>query len=262
MGTVCSISDYLDSQREALPALVRSKIKTARDLADERRRSGAESRFATAHPALDRLLAGGLERGAMTELIGRRSSGRFALATSVLAAVTGTGEAAALVDLGDGFDPRAAAGEGVDLARLLWVRPRRMKDVLASAEVLLGTGIPLVVVELGMPPLAGGRGGEAAWLRLARAARAHRAALLVASPYRVSGTAAQIVLELSRARPQWSGRGGEPRLLQGLDATVELVKSRRGEHRDLGFRSLCEEVAWRALSPPVQGGLEEERAVA
>jgi hypothetical protein len=255
MGTLSSISEYLQS------ASCRSKIRTARALADERRRGGAERRFATAHPALDRLLAGGLERGATIELVGGRSSGRFAVVMSVLAAVTGTGEAAALIDLGDGFDPRTAEAAGVDLARLLWVRPRRMKDVLASAEVILGTGIPFVVVELGMPPLIGGRGAEAAWLRLARLARAHRAALLVASPYRASGTSAQVVLELPRARPRWNGDG--PRLLQGIDATVELVKSRRAEHRGLGHRHLSEAVSWSVGGPtPLSQRSEERRAVA
>ena len=45
-----------------------------------------------------------------------------------------------------------------------------------------------------------GRGVEAVWLRLARAARSHGAALLVGSPYRVSGTAASVVIKAERAR--------------------------------------------------------------
>lgn len=250
MGSIHSISSYLEAQRGALPAAFRGKIRTARDLAEERRRAPGEGRFATALPALDRLLAGGLERGILTELIGRRSSGRFALVTSLLAAVTGTGEAAALIDLGDGFDPRVAEATGVDLERLLWARPNRMKDVLASAEVVLATGLPMVVIDLGLAPLVGGRGAEASWLRLARSARAHRVSLLVSSPYRVSGTAAEVVLEAPPARSSWHGYG-DLRLLQGLEATVELVKSRR-EHRQLGCRNLREDVSWRA----------EERAVA
>lgn len=254
MSSIHSISSFLESQRGALPASFRLKIRTARDLAEERRRAPGEGRFATALPALDRLLAGGLERGILTELIGRRSSGRFALVTSVLAAVTGTGEAAALIDLGDGFDPQTAEAMDVDLERLLWVRPRRMKDVLASAEVILTTGLPLVVIDLGLAPLAGGRGAEASWLRLARSARAHRVALLVASPYRVSGTAAEVVLEAPPARSCWRGYG-DLRLLQGLEAALELVKSRR-EHRELGFRNLREGIAWRA-----EDGCAEDRRV-
>src|SRR5687767_5616088 len=53
---------------------------------------------------LDRVLAGGLARGKLTELVGRRSSGRFGICLAALAAVTSCGEAAALVDTGDHLD--------------------------------------------------------------------------------------------------------------------------------------------------------------
>jgi len=208
------------------PELRSARVLSGRELAEERRRRPREAYLPTASAAFDRLLAGGLERGMMAEVVGSRSSGRFAFVLSALAAVTGTGEAAALIDLGDGFDPQGAAAAGVDLERLLWVRPRRMKDVLASAEVILTTGMPLVVLDLGMPPLAGGRGAEAAWLRLARAARTQRTALLVSSPYRVSGTAAQVVLELRQRRTRWHGGREGTRLLAGCESALELLKSR------------------------------------
>ena len=209
-----------------LPPAIARQLRTARQLSEDLRRTEEERQLGTACPALDRLLAGGIRRGSMIELIGRRSSGRFSLVNTTLAAVTGRGEAAALVDLGDGFDPRLATAAGVDLERLLWARPRHLKEVLASTETILRCGVPLVVVEMGMPPIPGGRGAEASWLRLARAARAHRTALLVASPYRVSGTAAQAVLEIRATRPRWRGRGATPRLLGGIATELELVKSR------------------------------------
>jgi hypothetical protein len=84
----------------------------------------------------------------------------------------------------------------------------------------------LVVVELGFPPLAGGRGAEAAWLRLARAARAQGAALLVASPYRVSGTSAAVVLQVGKVRAAWQGNGASPHLLDGLSSQLVLEKRR------------------------------------
>lgn len=174
------------------------------------------------------LLAGGLPRGRLVEMVGGRSSGRFSAVLATLAAATAAGEAAALVDLGDGLDPQAAEALGMDLRRLLWVRPPDLKQALACAEILLGGGFPLVALDLGSPPVRGGRGLEAAWVRLARAAQAHRAALLVASPYRVSGTAAAIVLQAARGRVLWRGAagGGTPWLLDGLSCRLAVEKER------------------------------------
>jgi hypothetical protein len=182
----------------------------------------------TAVPALDELLAGGLPRGKLVEMVGSRSSGRFSAVLATLAAATAAGEAAALVDLGDGFDPQFAATLEMDLRRLLWLRPVSLKQALACAEILLGGGFPLVVLDLGSPPVRGGRGAEAGWVRLARAAQAHRAALLVTSPYRVSGTAAAIVLKAARGRVLWQG-GRAPWLLDGLSCQLALEKSRGGQ---------------------------------
>jgi RecA/RadA recombinase len=69
----------------------------------------AEDRAATGLPALDRLLGGGLRRGHLSELAGPRSSGRTALLCTLLAAAASRGEAVALVDGADRFDPVSAA---------------------------------------------------------------------------------------------------------------------------------------------------------
>ncbi|HEX3552131.1 MAG TPA: hypothetical protein VIA62_02755 [Thermoanaerobaculia bacterium] len=223
-----SASPALRLLRSSLPAAFRSRLRSARELDREIRDAAGAGAFATAVPALDRLLDGGLPRGQLVELVGGRTSGRFSTLLAVLAAATGVGEAAALVDLGDGLDPEAALALGADLERLLWLRPTTLKDALAAAEMLLASGFPLVTLDLGQPPVRGGRGVEAAWLRLARAARAHDAALLVGAPYRVSGTAAAVVLKAERARAAWQGQGASPRLLAGCASRLVLEK-RRGQ---------------------------------
>ncbi|HEX2254433.1 MAG TPA: hypothetical protein VHQ65_14285 [Thermoanaerobaculia bacterium] len=206
------------------------QVTTVRELG-RRREEARRGAFATGLPAFDRLLGGGLPRGALVELVGRSSGGRFSIALAALAAATAAGEAAALVDRGDHLDPESAAHLGVDLERLLWLRPRDVRETLAAAETVLAAGFSLVVVELGLAPLAGGRGAEAGWLRLARAAQTHGAALLVASPYRVSGTAAHTVVA---ARPAAAVYPPGPPLLAGLAARLELDKARgrRGGDED------------------------------
>lgn len=172
--------------------------------------------WSAALPALAALFPAGLPRGQLVELAGRRSSGRFACVVELLAAATGAGENAALVDLGDAFDPQLAAAAGVELPRLLWARPRDLRQSLAAAESLIAGGFPLVAVDLGLPPVPGGRGSEAQWLRLARAAREARTLLFVSAPYRACGVATGIALALVAPRPGWLGAAAEPRLLDGI----------------------------------------------
>lgn len=224
-------SQAIERLREMLPAHfsqvahpLLSHLRSAREVGRAVREAVGEPPLVTAVPALDELLAGGLPRGQMVEMTGARSSGRFSAVLAVLAAATTAGEAAALVDLGDGLDPQAAAALGVDLRRLLWLRPRKLKEALAATEILLGGGFPMVALDLGNPPLRGGQGLEAAWLRLARAAQAHGAVLLVASPYRVSGTAAAAVLQAARGRSVWQGPSVP--LLTGLSCRLALEKAR------------------------------------
>ena len=193
-------------------------------------REAAVSRLPTGIDPLDRLISGGLPRGRLTELVGRRSSGRFAVAVAALASATSAGEAAAFVDRGSHLDPQMARDAGVELERVLWVRARRVKEALAAAEMLLSTGFPLVAVDRGLPPLRGAA-PEAAWVRLARAAEVERAALLLATPYRVSGFAAGAVVRMDDARFAWLGGGAAPRLLAGIASRLSREREVRGSAR-------------------------------
>lgn len=206
-----------------------------------------------------------MPRGQLVELVGSRTSGRFSTLLAVLGGATSVGEAAALVDLGDGLDPGAALGAGVDLERLLWARPARLKEALAATEMLIDGGFPLVVLDLGNPPVRGGRGVEAAWLRLARAARAHDSVLLVGTPYRVSGTAAGVVLKAGRSQPAWRGGTGSPWLLAGADSRIEIEKHRghlagQGEELTLATAISPRPAAVTQPKPPIRR--REERPLA
>lgn len=206
-----------------------SSVITAAQLLERRRQERLTARrrpLRTNVAALDELQGGGLQRGSLVELHGSRSSGRWALGLAALAAATRAGEAAALVDCGDQLDPQAAEAAGVELARVLWLRPRRIKDALACAEMALAAGLVLVVLDLGeraargVPP--------ASWIRLSRAAKAQKAVLLLLAPSATTGTAADLVIRAG-ARAVWeSSRAGQAPLLAGLDARL-FVERRRGE---------------------------------
>lgn len=88
-------------------------------------------------PSLD-ALAGGVPRGALTELFGPASSGRTSVMMSLIASITRRQEVCAVIDVTDSFDPRSAEAAGVDLRRLLWVRcgsARSQESVIGSPQV-------------------------------------------------------------------------------------------------------------------------------
>ena len=94
-------------------------------------------------------LTGGIPRGAITEICGPPSSGRTSAMVSILAEANAQDEVCALVDGNNAFDPISAAAAGIDLTRLLWVRCRKLDEVLKSTDLLLqGGGFGRVVMDL------------------------------------------------------------------------------------------------------------------
>src|SRR4051812_40669273 len=77
---------------------------------------------AAGHAGLDAALGGGFRRGHLSEVTGAPSSGRTTIVVDAMAAAAARGEAVALVDTCDTFDPASAAERGVALSRVLWVR--------------------------------------------------------------------------------------------------------------------------------------------
>lgn len=211
--------------RESLSEAVNARLSSGAELVhllEKKRRPSVQTMLVP----LDRVLGGGIPRGQLVEISGRRSSGRFGICLAALAAVTSSGEAAALVDLGDHLDPQLAAAAGIELPRLLWVRPQNVKEAVSAAEMLITTGFPLVVLDLGVR-VRGRRVAEASWVRLARSAEGYGAALLVSSPFHISGTAAAAVVSAHSGAPVWRGKGKSPRLLTRIDSTLTLEKHRR-----------------------------------
>ena len=184
------------------------------------------ARFATGLPEIDRLLGGGFPRRRLSEITGARSSGRTSLALALLAHTTGAGEACAVVDAADGFDPSSAQAAGVVLERVLWARAPGLREALRSAERLLeAEGFGLVLLHLADRDSRTAPATPATWLRLARAAAGARSGvtLVVLSLERVAGNTAEVVLEMGTAKARFTGT---PPLLEGLEAEARLVRHR------------------------------------
>jgi hypothetical protein len=168
---------------------------------------------------VDRLL----RQGAMTELVGPLSSGRTSLLTLCLRDVTRRGALAALVDTDHAFDAAGAAGAGVELSRLLWVRAEgQRRQALKAADLLVRCpGFALVVLDLGESPP---RVSMAAAYRLRLAARRSGVALLIVGARRVTGGAAALSVAARRDRLAWAGPGPSPRRLAGMRSEFHLVR--------------------------------------
>ena len=177
-------------------------------------------RFETGIEAIDTLTGGGFPRGALSEIAGPSSSGRTSLALALLTRTTRQGEVASVVDLADALDPGSANTAGVDLERVLWVRPPALSEALRCTERLLeASGFALVLLDITPPTKI----APAVWPRLARASQSSNTALIVLSTRRVAGTSAEIALEFEPARAHFTGT---PALLEGLEIEVALVRSR------------------------------------
>ena len=177
---------------------------------------------ATGIASLD-ALTGGLPRGAITEFFGPPSSGRTSAMISILAEATAWDEVCALVDGNDAFDPKSAAAAGVELNRLLWVRCRKLDQVLKTTDLLLqGGGFGRVVMDLTDLPLSHVRSIPlASWFRFQRTIEPTPTVLVVMSPESIVKSAAALVLRMEMRGTDWST------LLKGLNSNIEIVRSRR-----------------------------------
>ena len=228
------VRDDVRRLRESLQGTAAAKLMNATELLRALRKERRDESIPTTLSAVDELLGGGLPRGKMVEINGRYGAARFSIVLSALAAATSMGEAAVLIDLGDHLDPRNAEENGVDLQRVLWIRPKTLKQAVMAAEMITSTGFQLVVLDTGRYPVRGRRVPDAAWVRLARSAEAHGAAMLISTPYPTTGTASEAVIAAGRSKMHWLGRGKSPRLLVGATTRLRLEKHR---HRKPGVET-------------------------
>jgi hypothetical protein len=186
-----------------------------------------ESPTLTLAPEWRPLLAG-LPRGAITEIVGGRSSGRATFVHSVLAEATRGGETCAVADTMNAFDPATAARAGVDLNKLIWVRANgRLDHAMKAADLLVhGGGFGVVVLDLCelSPRLLNGV-PLSYWYRYRRAIENTPAILLVTSS-QPNTRCAVVQIEMRQRGAIWRGRAPAP-LLAGVEMEAIASKPRR-----------------------------------
>ncbi len=106
--------------------------------------------LATGLPDLDAATGfGGIPRGKLSEITGPRSSGRLTLGMRALAAAVADGGLAAYIDLPGELYPPVAAAMGIDLRRLVVVRPIDIHGATHAAATLLASeGFEAVLLDV------------------------------------------------------------------------------------------------------------------
>lgn len=175
--------------------------------------------------AVDHLLSGGIPKSTLTEIAGPPSSGRTALAFSLLARATRAGEACVWVDAASSFDPACAAETGALLDKLLWVDcAGNAHHALQATDLLIQAGgFGLVVLDLGDTPAETTRRIPlASWFRLRHAAERTGAALVALGLQVNARSCSAVQLEMRRRETLWRGL-----LLKGIGAAAESRRHQR-----------------------------------
>lgn len=138
------MTTVLEGLKESLRKIAPTAIFDPQSAGAEGAGEGLTSGFAALD---DQLAAGGFGVGKLTEIAGAPSSGKTAL---TLAALSGCSGLVAFVDGRDQLYPPAAAALGVDLERMLVVKPP-VVDITRATEILVRSrGFEMIAIDL--PP--------------------------------------------------------------------------------------------------------------
>ena len=202
------------------------------------RAATADEVAATGLEPLDAALGGGIRRGHLSEIVGPRSAGRTTVMCQTLVAAATRGEAVALIDPFDRFDPVSAATAGLELARLLWVRDvgsagtAALRQHVASRAVkalnlvLQAGGFGLVVLDLAdaTAPLLR-QFPFTTWLRLARTIEGSRTAAVLVAADHLSRSPGGVTIAV-RGVAHWTGASDRARRLRRIDPQPRVVAAK------------------------------------
>jgi hypothetical protein len=175
---------------------------------------------------LDEALGGGLPRGHLSEVVGPRSAGRTTVVCGILAAAAARGEAVALIDACDRFDPASAEASGLDLAKLLWVRDTgdATRALKAMNLVLQAGGFGIVAFDLAdVSGPAVRQFPHTTWMRIGRVIEGSQTAAVLVGAERIARSPGGVTIALDGSCPEWSGTADRARLLRALSLRPRVV---------------------------------------
>jgi recombination protein RecA len=198
---------------------LRSEVQSRFDVPFGVRQRPDRQQIPTGIAAIDRLTAGGIPRGTLTEICGVESSGSTALMFSILRQVTRRGECCVWIDTAGAFDPVSAAEAGVELDRVLWVNcGGNAQHALKAADLLTQAGgFALVVFDMAdVSDAITRRIPLASWFRLRHAAERTGAALVAIERRINAQSCSTLQIEMQRGKPLWAGKRLRGMALQAM----------------------------------------------
>jgi hypothetical protein len=184
--------------------------------------------WATGIASLDRALGPtGIPHGRLTEIFGDRSSGKTTLAYALLAACTHHGDIGAYIDPQASLFAPAAEAAGIDLERLIVVRPSHAQALRRAVDAIVRSGACAVVI-------VDAAGGDAL--------QTHHCARLVAQAERNATTLvalshgdnqalasfASLRVRMHGLAPLWQAGSDGGGRLSGYSISLDVAKSRMG----------------------------------
>lgn len=183
----------------------------------------------TGLPAIDTAL-GGLPRGQLSEIVGRRSSGRTTILCHMLAAAAARGEAVAVIDACDRFDPGSAEAAGVELSKLLWVRETgdAARALKALNLVLQAGGFGLVAFDVAdVHARMLQQFPYTTWMRIARVIEGSQTSAVLVAADHLARSPGGVTIALDAGadarRGRWTGTADRARLFLGIDVRPRIV---------------------------------------
>lgn len=168
----------------------------------------------------------GVPRARLTEIMGGLSSGKMTLTVQLLKNVTERGGLAACIDMASSLYPPSLETGGVDLDRLLMIRPIDCKSAFQSALILLGRdAFDLVVIVIDQNV------SRSSYLARITALISHQraACVLLTNPrtYQNASIRHFASLRVVTSRSDWLwAEGPLGRVLRGARLQIDIIKSR------------------------------------